>query len=449
VPPLALHAIESADLVGGAGNNIFDVSNWTGGGSLNGGIGGSDRVIVTRTANFGLSDTRVSDSAGLSMALFGVPTAFLTSGQAPAAFNVASWSGTAFLHGAGVGPNSYAVTFKGSGAGTVNVADSGASGASTLVVNGTPGGDAITVAAGRIIRGNETVNFSGVAGASVRGNGPATVTVDTAPGIRTGFFVDGGPSGANTLNVVDTAGGAVMQGSLATGLVQVRYPDGSLETIGFQNVQQLQLNPDTSHSFVQLVTEAVTGQPASQAQLDQGAGLVSASGGRLKLVKSLVLSPAGREHLVNSWFQQYAGRPATGFELQRYGNLLRRQAEEPVLAQVILSIFRGPAGGNPLLFLELAGQALFGRPLTGGELAGFRRALRSGGRTAAVQAMLKTRAYRTFFAQTLLQQLLHLPAGQPLSPALQGLVNQLAHSKKDERSIRIFLEASDPVFNQA
>jgi hypothetical protein len=447
--PVSLHNIQAADLTGGAGSSTFDVSGWTGGGLLNGGSGGSDRVIVTRDASFGLSDTAVSDSAGLSMGLLHVPAAVLTGGPGPDAYTVSGWSGTATLNG-GVSANSYAVTFKGSGNGTVTVNDSGVSGASSLTVSGPPGGGALTAGAGQVTSGGETVRFGGIATEAVRGGaGPNTITVDTTPTSNLNLSVDGGPSGANTLSVVDVAGGATLHGSVAAGAVTVMYPQGVTGTITFTNIQNLQLTPDASHSYVQAVYEAITGQPAGAAQLNQGVGQLNVPGGRTQLVKSLELSQAGRQHLVNTWFLQYAGRPASSFEMQRYGNLLAKHSEEQVLSQVILQIFRGPAAGSATAFLQLAGQALFGRPLTLGELRRFRKLLQSGGRAAAVQAMLKTLSYRLPLVLTYLRQLLHVPAGQPLNPSLQALASQLARSKKDERSIRIFLETSDVFFAQA
>src|SRR5262249_52570775 len=56
-----LAAITVANLTGGASASTFDVSGWTGTGSLNGG-GGTDMVVVNKNANMTLSDTKVTDT---------------------------------------------------------------------------------------------------------------------------------------------------------------------------------------------------------------------------------------------------------------------------------------------------------------------------------------------------------------------------------------------------
>jgi hypothetical protein len=99
-----------------------------------------------------------------------------------------------------------------------------------------------------------------------------------------------------------------------------------------------------------------------------------------------------------------------------------------------------------LAFLEAAGQALFGRLLTPQELRLYRRRLLSGGRNAAIQAMLKSAAYRTRLVTSYVRNLFRVPAGQPLTPDLQALVAQFAGSKLSQRDIRIALEGSDNFF---
>jgi hypothetical protein len=449
LPTVGLQGIAGADLTGGPGGNTFDVSGWTGGGVLNGGNGGVDRVLATGAANFGLSDGALSDSAGLSMALVHVPVAILTGGPGADAFGVSGWSGSSTLTG-GAGPNSYAVAFKGGGGGLVSVNDSGASGASSLLVTGAPGGDAITVTGTQVVSGSEVVNYSGVASETVRGgSGPNAVTVDAAPGVGLNLFVDGGPSGANTLTVLDTTGNGVAHGSLATGTASVHYSQGPSTAVSFVNVQHLVLSPDALSSYAQSLFVDVLGRLGSPTDLQPTLNLLnSPKGGRRKAVLALEKSPAGRLHTVDSWFVQYTGGSGGPFVEAQFATQLKNNSDEVVLSRLLDSVFRGASGGNHILYLNLAGQALFGRALTSRELAKFLRKLHSAGGQAVLLAMLKSPTARTRLVQSYVRQLLRIPAGQPLSPSLQALVAQLAGSKLSQRSIRVILESSDQFFAQ-
>ncbi|MCX7422601.1 MAG: hypothetical protein NT013_24080 [Planctomycetia bacterium] len=95
---LSHSGFEVAHLTGGAGNNIFTVSGWTGTGSITVG-GGEDRVEATRNANFTLSDTQLVTSDKLSMTLSGIGRANLTGGAAANIFTVSAWTGEGFLNG--------------------------------------------------------------------------------------------------------------------------------------------------------------------------------------------------------------------------------------------------------------------------------------------------------------------------------------------------------------
>jgi Ca2+-binding RTX toxin-like protein len=74
--PVALSGIERAQLTGGAGNNNFTVSGWTGAATLAGG-GGADKVFATGGGDFSLSDTLLTHSTGGTFALSGITLARL------------------------------------------------------------------------------------------------------------------------------------------------------------------------------------------------------------------------------------------------------------------------------------------------------------------------------------------------------------------------------------
>jgi hypothetical protein len=225
----------------------------------------------------------------------------------------------------------------------------------------------------------------------------------------------------------------------------VDYGPGVSSQVQFVNVQQLLLNPDANHSYVQTLALDVLGQPASPGEVQQLVAQLTTAG-RGAVVRSLELSAAGRQQTVQSWFIQYAGRTALFSELLRWSAQLRKQTEEVVLSKVLFSIFRGPAGGSFAALLNLAGQAVLGRSLTPAEVATFRRRGGSAGRQGALLALLKSRTYRLHLVEGYVRRLFQVPANQPLSPADVALVMQLAFSKLDQRNIRIALETNDQFF---
>ena len=98
---MTLESIANANLIGGAGNNTFNVGDWTGTGKLTGGGGNSDVVVATRNADFTLSNSQLSISAGGTLALSGLRIANLTGGSSNNVFNVSGWKGTGAIIGMG------------------------------------------------------------------------------------------------------------------------------------------------------------------------------------------------------------------------------------------------------------------------------------------------------------------------------------------------------------
>ena len=78
---------------------FLDVSGWTGGGALVG--NGNDTVVATKIANFTLSDSLVTASDGLSMTLSGFVVAELFGGAGDQQFDVSGWTGRGELVGNG------------------------------------------------------------------------------------------------------------------------------------------------------------------------------------------------------------------------------------------------------------------------------------------------------------------------------------------------------------
>lgn len=97
-----LNNIEVANLTGGAGNNTFTLTGWTGSGSLNGG-GGDDTVVWAADANFLLSDlaltvTPVSGPVS-NFTLSSIEAATLTGGPGDNSLNAAAFTGDTILSG--------------------------------------------------------------------------------------------------------------------------------------------------------------------------------------------------------------------------------------------------------------------------------------------------------------------------------------------------------------
>lgn len=97
---LILSAIGVARLTGGASNNLFDLTGWTGTGTMTGG-GGTDRVLVTKNANIALSNTAITATDGLNTVLSGISTATLTGGIGNNLFSLNGWTGNATVTGGG------------------------------------------------------------------------------------------------------------------------------------------------------------------------------------------------------------------------------------------------------------------------------------------------------------------------------------------------------------
>lgn len=95
---LSLSGFEIANLTGGVGNNTFTVTGWSGSGSLVGG-GGADTLVVSRNANFTLSDGLLVASDNLSMTLVAIGIANLTGGTSNNVFTVSGWSGGGTMNG--------------------------------------------------------------------------------------------------------------------------------------------------------------------------------------------------------------------------------------------------------------------------------------------------------------------------------------------------------------
>ena len=177
---IALQGIDQANLFGGADDTRFTVSDWTGTATLNGG-GGTNRVVSTNDANFTLSNSLLTRSNGGSFTLQSITRATLTGGVSANSFSVAGWTGVVELNG-GLAGDAYdialspnAITF-----GTYQINDLGTAGADLLTVNGTFLSDTLTVRTNAVLRGSQSVTYSGIEALQVNaGDAVDTVTVES------------------------------------------------------------------------------------------------------------------------------------------------------------------------------------------------------------------------------------------------------------------------------
>jgi hypothetical protein len=100
---LGLSGVGQARLSGGPGNNLFDVSGWSGQAAIDGGAG-SDTISSSDDADFTLGDARLLRSDGASFALTSIEVARLVGGAGDNTLDASAFSGTTYLTG-GAGSN--------------------------------------------------------------------------------------------------------------------------------------------------------------------------------------------------------------------------------------------------------------------------------------------------------------------------------------------------------
>jgi len=129
---ISLNSIENANLTGGVLDNRFDITAWTGGGSLTGG-GGIDTVVSSIPANATLTDLILSRSAVGSLTISSIVRATLTGSDAANVIDASAFTGQATING-GAGNDT---VFGGSGSDLLD------GGAGTDIVSGNGGNDQI------------------------------------------------------------------------------------------------------------------------------------------------------------------------------------------------------------------------------------------------------------------------------------------------------------------
>src|SRR5262249_27229519 len=96
---MSLTGFRAAQLTGGLGNNTLTVSGWTGAGSVNGGPGGTDILVSTKDADFTITDASVSATDGSTFTLVSLHAVKITGGAGNNTLDASSFTGTATLDG--------------------------------------------------------------------------------------------------------------------------------------------------------------------------------------------------------------------------------------------------------------------------------------------------------------------------------------------------------------
>jgi hypothetical protein len=227
---VSLASFENMSLTGGAGNNTFDVSAWTGTGSLDGGAG-TDTVRATNNTDFTITNTQLQRSGLSNLSLTNVENFSLTGGAGNNAFDVSGWTGTGSLDG-GAGTDTVNATndtnftitntqLQRGGSGNISLANientnlTGGAGNNTFDVSGWSGTGTMSGAGGTdTIKATDNTNFA-ILDARLSRTGFADLTLTSI-----GNFALTGGAGNNTFDVTGWTGTGSLDGSAGTDTVK-------------------------------------------------------------------------------------------------------------------------------------------------------------------------------------------------------------------------------------
>ena len=252
---IGLNDIQTANLGGASkGASSFDVSSWTGNGSLTGYGAGNTVLAINDIAAFNLSDTILSRTGRGDMALSAIQIANLTGGASANTFTVSKWSGNGTLDGK-EGGDTYNLTLAGTGTGTINVTDSGFTGTDTLNVTASR---TTSVTSTSVRVGTQRVNYgtSGIEVLNVKGGtaGVGSVTFNvqsTNATVSTTVETDGN---SNVINVGSTAGVLPISAGVVSNIL------GHLNLMGGgQDIANIDDSGDKSGQVGSLTSTQLTG----------------------------------------------------------------------------------------------------------------------------------------------------------------------------------------------
>ena len=317
--------------------------------------------------------------------------------------------------------------------------------ASSIFVNGTAGNDTLVIT----ITGPNSGSYSLNGGAAVPFSNVFLFTFDGGAGTDT-LVLDNTPK-----MPVGTVPGILV----ATGLMNVRYPN--VEVLNINNATSVQTfaGPDTAdrtvalaglparQRFVQALYLDELGRAGSAAELNSQVAVLNGSGGAAAVARGIQRSREGRDHLVKSWYLTFLGRAANGTEEMGFVNaLLQGRTEEDVLSGILGSgeffnraqtlIASGTANER---FVQSLYLVLLNRTASASEVTGHVNAISKVGLQGVARNFLGSSEYRSDQFEGYYDALLHRPSD------VQGL-NNYVFSNSDVSSVRLSFEVSSEFF---
>jgi len=398
---VSLSGIRLVHLVTTASVSTFDVSGWTGGGSITG--GSSATVAATKDANFNLSNTTLQTSDGMNITLVAISGAKLTGGPSSNRFAVGNWSGSDVLDGNG-GNNTFTVNL--SGAGSTVLQDSNSNGSDQAVVNDLAGNDTVSIGQTQVTRGSETVQYSSaVAGLTFNdGTGVHTFNATSSPG--TAITVNG--SGQDTLNFDATGLNETI------GVNTITAPGRQPFTLN--GIAHLNITPATLYvqadSFVRRTYSAVLGRAPDAGGLQSWVSDIVGGTSFATVAQDILASPEHRTIQIDSYYQTFLARQPDPMGLAYW---LSRFAAGATEEGVELGIMEAPefmsAHASNASFLNALYQDLLNRAADAPGFASWSARLQSGvTRSVVISSFLASEEYRLDVIDAYYEQLLHRAA---------------------------------------
>lgn len=236
----ALSGMQTANLTGGPDNNTFDVSGWSGSGSLDG-QAGNNTVVAENDGNFTLTNTSLGRSGRGNLRLESIQNAQLIGGSGDNVFDVSKWFGNATLDGKG-GNNTYNYAVDG---GSVSIIDSAKSGIDSAVITGTDSGDTFNITPSQLTDGLDTVTYDKTLDNLSVNGGSASDVFNVNPSATATIIVDGGTpppptSPGDTLNLDLTgAAGAFRTATPTAAGYQGSWTFANRQAVNFSHMETL------------------------------------------------------------------------------------------------------------------------------------------------------------------------------------------------------------------
>jgi type VI secretion system secreted protein VgrG len=150
-----------------------------------------------------------------------------------------------------------------------------------------------------------------------------------------------------------------------------------------------------SAAFIRTLYAERLGRDASAPEVEAWMGVLDTSG-RAGVVQGIELSPEARGRLVDSWYQQYLGRPAQGGEEMGWANLLvQGRSEADVLSGILDSgEFAQRSGQSNEQFVRTLYSDLLKRTASDAEVQVWIQSIAAAGRQAVAEDFLNSREFR-------------------------------------------------------